>query len=215
MKILAIADIHAEEFVIDRLRILLSKNNYDAVFIVGDLSQKGPISFVEELLAQMPPVYAVHGNMDSKEVEDFLNKKGVNIHGKKVKLAGADSSVSVAGLGGSNPTPFTTPIEYSEQEIERTLANLKLDSKTILLAHPPPYGVFDVVADDIHVGSQSLFNAIQKSQPMLVLCAHIHEHEGTGKIGKTPIVKLAPASNGRAAEIKIEKDKALVNFIDL
>ncbi|MEM4389489.1 MAG: metallophosphoesterase family protein [Candidatus Micrarchaeia archaeon] len=208
MKLLALADIHADESAADRLRMRISKNSYDAVLIAGDLTNRGPVSFVQELLSFLDRAYAVHGNMDPPEVASLLDERGVSIHAKRVSLGG----YAIVGLGGSNPTPFSTPTEYSEEEIASLLAKLPINSKTILMTHAPPYGLLDTVGEDMHVGSQSIRAIIEQKQPLLNICGHIHECEGEGELGKTKVVKLGAAEMGRAAEITIDKG-VYVKFI--
>ncbi|MEM3030813.1 MAG: metallophosphoesterase [Candidatus Micrarchaeia archaeon] len=203
MKLLALADIHADEATVDRLRVRLSKNPYDAVLVAGDLTNHGPLSFAQDLLSFLDRTYAIHGNMDPPEVARLLEEKGVGIHGKRVPLGGG---YAVAGFGGSNPTPFNTPTEYSEEEITSGLSRLRIDPKTILLTHAPPYGLLDTVGEGIHVGSKSIRAVIEAKQPLLNICGHIHECEGEGEIGKTKVIKLGAAEKGKAAEITIDKE---------
>jgi len=212
MRLLALADIHGDESVADRLRIKLSKNSFDAVVLCGDITNRGPISFAESLLEPMEKVFAIHGNMDPPEVIRLLEQKNIGIHGKRVSLG---DGYSIAGFGGSNPTPFGTPTEYSEEEIAAGLAKLKIDSKTILLTHAPPNGLLDTVGEGIHVGSKAIRAFIEANQPLLNICGHIHECEGEGEIGKTRVVKLGAAERGKAAEIAVEKNEVKTKFIFL
>ena len=84
---------------------------------------------------------------------------------------------------------------------------------SILLSHPPPFGVFDSVGPT-HVGSQAVRKIVERKKPIMVICGHIHEYEGKEILGETLIVKLAPAEKMRAAEIEIS-DAIDVKFISL
>ncbi|HIH19093.1 TPA: metallophosphoesterase [Candidatus Micrarchaeota archaeon] len=209
MKLLALSDLHADEELLDRLRAISSRSQYDAVLYCGDITNRGPVSYAEEAVKIFPNVYAVHGNMDTPEVVQALSSLGVLIHGKKVRLG----EWNLVGLGGSNPTPFHTPSELSEQEIESTLARAGVNEFSILLSHPPPFGVFDSVGPT-HVGSQAVRKIVERKKPIMVICGHIHEYEGKEILGETLIVKLAPAEKMRAAEIEIS-DAIDVKFISL
>jgi Icc-related predicted phosphoesterase len=66
----------------------------------------------------------------------------------------------------------------------------------------------------MHVGSKSVRKMVEEKRPILLICGHVHEHEGREILGETLIVKLAPAEKLRAAEIEI-KDSIDVNFISL
>lgn len=208
---LAVADVHGEERVVDRLRVLASKNDYDAVFLVGDLTAGGSISFVEDLLEFLPSPFAVHGNMDSLEVLEFLEKKGVSVHVLSRKLG----NYTIVGFGGSNPTPFNTPVEYYEEEIRAGLSKLNVGRNTIALLHAPPFGFFDEVAPGVHVGSRAVRDFIESRQPLLSVHAHIHELEGEAQLGSTKMVKLGAGNAGKAAEIFLDEKGVKASFLKL
>lgn len=95
---------------------------------------------------------------------------------------------------------------------------LKQSKDSILICHEPPYGILDIVCNEFtnykrkHVGSKILFKLIKKYQPKLVLCAHLHESKGKGKIGKTKVFNLG--SSGNYAIIDTNKNKVLEsNFL--
>ncbi len=211
MRVLAVADVHAEEYVADRLRVLVSKNDYDAAFVVGDLTTRGPVVFAERFLEFLPNPFVVHGNMDSPQVLELIEKSGASVHLRSRKLG----DYTVVGCGGSNPTPFNTPVEYAEDQLRAGLSKLTVDSKTIALIHAPPNGLFDEVAEGIHVGSRAVLEFIEKTPPLLSIHAHIHDHEGEAQLGRTKIVKLGAANKGKAAEITLEGEKIQVNFLQL
>jgi uncharacterized protein len=208
LKILVFSDIHADESALDGLRSLAYKKDYDAVICAGDLTNRGPVSFVEDLLNLWgDKIFFVHGNMDSAAVLDVLRPRPNYLHGRKIDFG----EWNLVGLGGSNPTPFHTPSEYSERQIEHILRSADIDSRTILVSHPPPKGFFDKVAGDIHVGSESLRKIMDEKKPIILLCGHIHEHEGQKVVGDTLIIKIGSAEQRRAAEIVIA-DNIKVNF---
>ncbi|MEM4633973.1 MAG: metallophosphoesterase [Candidatus Anstonellaceae archaeon] len=209
MKILALSDLHSDEETLDRLRAISAVRKFDAVLFCGDLTNRGPISYAEEVISLFPNSYAVFGNMDSKEVAERLEELGVSVHAKKVKLG----EWNLVGLGGSNPTPFRTPNEFSEDKIEEILKGAEVDEFSIVLSHPPPHGVFDAVGS-LHVGSTALRKMVAERKPIMVICGHIHEYEGKQVVDKTLVVKLAPAERLRAAEITIT-DSLSVEFVDL
>lgn len=202
LHILAFSDIHADDDALDRLRPLAMREDYDAVICAGDLTNRGPISFAKDLLDLFgDKFYFVHGNMDPPAVLDLMRSHPHYLHGRKVRLG----SWNLIGLGGSNPTPFHTPSELSEAQIEHILNSAEVDARTILVSHPPPQGLFDSVGD-LHVGSSSVRRCIEDKKPLLALCGHIHEQEGQAILGDTLVVKLGPALARRAADISIGED---------
>ena len=210
MLLLALSDLHADEELLDRLRALSSRKKYDAVLFCGDITDRGPVSYAEEVLSFFPRSFAVHGNMDTPDVIARMREMGVSVHGRKVKLG----EWNLVGLGGSNPTPFGTPSEYSEEEIASLLARAGVDDFSIVLSHPPPYGLFDEVGNGMHVGSKAVRKMVEARRPILLICGHVHEHEGREILGETLVVKLAPAEKMRGAEITIG-ESIDVKFIDL
>lgn len=209
MKLLALSDLHSDEDLLDRLRMLSASKSYDAVLFCGDLTTRGPVSYAEEALSLFRNSFAVFGNMDTPEVAEKISQMGKSVHARKMKFG----DWSLVGIGGSNPTPFSTPSEFSELEIEAFLARAQVDRNTILLSHPPPYGVFDSVGG-VHAGSKSVRECIDRDRPLLAICGHIHEHVGQEAVGKTLVVKLPPAEKLLAAEITIGKE-IIVEFITL
>jgi hypothetical protein len=60
--------------------------------------------------------------------------------------------------------------------IEQDLNRLKIDNKTILISHAPPYNTnLDMTLNKRHLGSEALRKIITEKKPILVLCGHIHE----------------------------------------
>ncbi|MGH9667342.1 MAG: metallophosphoesterase, partial [Bryobacteraceae bacterium] len=93
----------------------------------------------------------------------------------------------VAGLGYSNPTPFDTPGEYTEQELAERLEAFSKLTPLVLICHAPPRGTaLDEGRGGAHYGSQAVRDFIDRVQPEHFFCGHIHEAEGVSvELGKT------------------------------
>ena len=91
--------------------------------------------------------------------------------------------------------------------------------KRIFLFHYPPKGFFDVIKDkkNPHHGESTGINfflqAIKKYKPSLVLCGHMHEHQGKKKLGDTLIVATGAASEGKASVIEFDGEKGKVRKV--
>jgi Icc-related predicted phosphoesterase len=163
----------------------------------------GPVEDISALTRRLGlPVLAVPGNCDPRESLACLdNSDAVCLHGSSITFG----SVTIAGIGGSNPTPFDTPFECSEEEIDSTLENLlkrmQKNKTNILISHAPPFGILDEVTPDVHVGSVSVRKHLNAFD--LICCAHIHEQRGVVKEGNTLVVNPGPASEGYGALIQI------------
>ena len=180
----------------------LTRLRPDVFVAAGDLTNFGPVAYAEELLADLPvPTLAVPGNCDPRDLVPALARLGVGLHGKKTTLAGR----TFVGIGGANPTPFGTPFELEEGEIEKMLRRV-MEPGAILVSHAPPRGFVDTVRTGEHVGSTSVRAVVDEFAPPLVLCGHIHEARGVARHGPTTIVNPGPAAAGHRALVEIDRE---------
>jgi len=206
--VLLIADLHGQFGKIDSFLEL----NPEAVFIAGDITNMGPVDMVDDVLSRIDvPCFAVPGNCDPKEILDTLeHSDAVCLHGAQINLG----SMTIVGLGGSNPTPFNTPFELTDKQIDDLLvqgmAKMEKTVHNVLISHPPPFETLDAVNGG-HVGSQSVRRHMKSFD--LVCCAHIHEQRGVKEVDGVKIVNPGPAMDGycamlhfgnEAKDIKIE-----------
>ncbi len=207
MKILAVSDIHGKYIkIIDYLK----KNTVDLIVLTGDITDFGPQELAEEILNEISyfdtPVLAIPGNCDPINFyESIDNSKAVNIHGKSVTI----KNIGICGFGGSNPTPFNTPLEFDEIEIydnaRRVMEEIKNHEITLFVTHAPPWGTkTDLLPSGKHVGSESLRKIIEEFQPSINLCGHIHESRAIDKIGKTSIINPGMLKEGHVCIINID-----------
>jgi len=201
MDVLLLADLHGQFGKIDSFLDL----GADAVFIAGDLTDMGPADSVEPLMSRIDvPCFVVPGNCDPKEILDVLeHSDSVCLHASQINLG----KISIAGIGGSNPTPFKTPFEMTDKQIDDILHEIMpiLDRTVhnVLLTHAPPYGTLDVINGE-HVGSVSIQRHMKSFD--LVCCAHIHEQRGITEVEGTKVVNPGMASVGNCAMIHFGKE---------
>ena len=175
MKLLIFSDIHNDWKALDRLLAIEA----DYYIAAGDQVTWGKgIERAGEILAQRRgKMYVLPGNHESAEmVAGMCARQGLHdLHGRHIQVG----KWHVAGLGYSSPTPFHTPGEYSEAEIEERLQKFSDFSPLVLVCHAPPYGTeLDQVRPGLHAGSRSVREFIEKYQPAHFFCGHIHEAEG-------------------------------------
>jgi Icc-related predicted phosphoesterase len=150
------------------------------------------------------PVLVAPGNDDRFEVDEAFDGSSVFVMAEQ-RVVALDG-LEVASTGWSNPTPWKTPRECSEEELEerlRTLiASVRDPSRTILNVHVPPYGttldmcpeldddfrVVTVLGTPVltHAGSQAVREVIEEVQPLVSLHGHIHESRNVTMLGRTP-----------------------------
>lgn len=210
VKLIAFGDIHEHAGNVGKIDGI---SDADAVIITGDLTNFAGASKAKEVIESIkrynPRVYAQLGNLDQKEVNGCLDELGINLHANGIIIQG----VGIFGVGGSNPTPFNTPTEYSEEQIEAFIRKgyekIKDLPLKIMVPHAPPYNTkVDVVDSVVHVGSTAVREFIERYQPRLCLTGHIHEAVGTDRIGETIIINPGMLRDGGYIEV-VEKDGRL------
>ena len=218
MKILAISDPHGDY---SKIRKMMEKaGDFDLAVIVGDITDFGPNEKVEELMEMFDrPVLAIPGNCDQKSILEALDaSKAINLHGKAEQIG----NIRFIGLGGSNPTPFNTPFELSEEEIEKTLQGMICSAENnedcgtiVLMTHAPPHGARDELPFG-HVGSKAIQKFVDRVD--LIVCGHIHEAKGLEQVGKTVVINPGEACKGSCALIKLEETEGKpieVEFVEV
>jgi len=202
VRILAVADVHGSARAAKMIRAHLANYKPDVFVAAGDLTNFGPVMYAEELLHGLAvPTLAVPGNCDPPEILKTFDRLAVNLHARRTVTA----EHTFVGIGGANPTPFGTPFELSEPDIENTLRQV-MEPRSILVSHAPPNGYVDVVHSGAHVGSTAIRTVIEEFEPRLVLCGHIHEGRGIAHHGRTTIVNVGPAMEGHSALVEINGD---------
>jgi Icc-related predicted phosphoesterase len=158
------------------------------------------IALADERLASVGyKVYMAPGNDDYFEVDKIIedSKVIVNCNNKNV-MVGDHEMIT---FSWTNPTPWNTPREKPDEELEPMLEELvaKVGDKSnaIFNFHAPPYGSSLDLAPEldekltqaaerkIHVGSKAVAKMIEKYQPLIGLHGHIHESRGAQKIKRT------------------------------
>jgi len=221
MRALVVADIHGDLEALVKLRRSAEDKGYDRFFLLGDYSrdykdEERNISDVKSILNMLSDyeVSAIPGNCDHSSVISIFEEGNASLHNRVLNLQGT----AIIGFGGSNTTPFNTPLEYDEKVILDSLNNLhsmvQKGSKVILMAHAPPKDTgCDVIAAGIHVGSSAVRGYIESKKPDLVLCSHIHENGGVeDAIGGTRIVNIGRISEGRAYVLDIGETISLESY---
>lgn len=215
-KIFTIGDIQGEVPIAESFSFLLQKENPDLLLINGDISDFtsfDPLGLAEKVLDNLEmgnvKIYAVPGNHDSKKIRDAISIYGMNIH-ERYKVY---NNTAIIGFGGAQ-TPFDTPFEPSEEDMEENIVRDYNEVKdrddveeVIFLCHDPPYNTkLDEVENGDHVGSKKLRELIEKLKPDVVICGHIHESPGIDKIEDTTIINPGPFFRRNYGIIEINDD---------
>ncbi len=174
-KLLIFSDIHGDKAALERLMAMEA----DYYFAAGDLANfgRGLDAMGPIMQKHAERMYVIPGNHESEaDVARFCLEFGFHdFHGRTMDIAG----YNVAGLGYSNPTPFDTPGEYSEQELRERLRRFNGLDRLVLICHTPPKNTaLDRAAQGQHFGSDAIREFIEREQPLYFFCGHIHEAAG-------------------------------------
>jgi Icc-related predicted phosphoesterase len=159
--------------------------------------------YADERLSQWGiPCYVCPGNDDMFEIDEVIDRAS-HVHlceGKAIEL---DKDWTMVSTGWSNPTPWDTFRECSEEDLlvklEEAVALAPGMDRTVFNFHVPPFGSSLDEAPELDrdlrpkfagrslvpVGSHSVMEVVKKYQPPLGLFGHIHESKGVKRIGKT------------------------------
>jgi Icc-related predicted phosphoesterase len=169
-------------------------------------------------------VYMAPGNDDHFEVDQVIEDSAAIINCNNKNVAVGDHEMIT--FCWTNPTPWNTPREKTDEELEPMLetlvASVKDRSNAIFNFHAPPYGFALDLAPElsknliqaadrkVHVGSRAVAKMIEKYQPLIGLHGHIHESRGAQKIKRTVCINPGSEySEGilKGAVIMLEKGK--------
>jgi len=182
-----------------------------------------------------PRLLVIAGNDDPWEIDSVLRTHDAieYVDGTTTTL---DDGTELIGLGGSNETPWHSPREYSEDEIEsrlRALADkLAEPHRSIWTVHVPPadsgLDTAAQVTDDLRlvtvggqpvpipIGSASVRSLLAEYQPLAGLHGHVHESPGIASVGRTAVVN--PGSEYtegilRGALVATRKGKPIIQLM--
>jgi hypothetical protein len=180
----------------------------DVLVVGGDITTFGTPDDAERAIelwrSLSPRLLAVAGNMDSPAIDERLVGLGVSVDGRGVALG----DVGIAGVSAAPMSPLHTPYEIPDDELARRaeagLAEVKDCRVRILCPHAPPHGTAcDRLRSGEHVGSAALRAVVEREQPDVVLCGHIHESRAVDRLGPTQVVNPGPVSAGHYALVEV------------
>lgn len=186
--IVAFSDLHRSRAF--AAQILTAAGGADLVIGAGDFGhmRQGLAETLTWLAPLAQKAVFVPGNAES-EGELRAATQATVLHGQAADRAG----LRLFGLGYAVPvTPFGPwSCDLTEDQAAAMLS--ALDAADILVTHSPPKGVADRASSGLSLGSVAIRAAIERVQPRLVLCGHIHESWGQrGWIGRSEVVNLGP-----------------------
>jgi uncharacterized protein len=208
MKIAFLVDVHDRfEAVPAAMREI---GAVDLLIIGGDITTGGTPAqaarAIESWRSLAPRLLALAGNMDSPAIDARLADLGVALDGRSVDFG----DIGVFGVSAAPRSPLHTPYELSDEELERRVqagfATVKDCRVKVFCPHAPPRDTAcDRLRSGEHVGSAVIRTFVERHQPDLVLCGHIHESRGADEIGTSRVVNPGPAAAGHYAVVEINE----------
>ena len=194
MELLLFSDVHGDLDVCRR--IVDRAADVDVVVGAGDfcVARRNLQAPIDALSAIDTPTVLVPGNAETEdEIAEQLSATGWTeahvLHGNGVTIDGQP----FFGIGGGVPvTPFG-PWSYdlSEEEARSLLADCP--EGAVLVSHSPPKDAVDRDSNGTSLGSTAVREAVERTEPVLTVCGHIHGSWGeTAEIGPTPVVNAGP-----------------------
>ncbi len=187
MIIVGLADIHGQGGMISAMGEELA--GADVVLIAGDITDFGNEEAAGKIVSQIrkynDQILAVSGNCDASGVSRYLTAEGINLNQECVVI----NSVAFVGIDASG--------ENGKDQVESFKAKGLNGEQKVLLSHYPPMGTsLDVVNGGKHIGKAAILDFIERQEPELVLCGHVHEARGIDRMGRTTLVNPGPMMRG-------------------
>lgn len=211
MIVLIGSDFHGDAEAFRRFACKAEDTKADALIICGDITHFGSIEEAKSLLSLLNglqlPFFFVPGNCDPPELDALDIERAHCLHGRY----GSYNCVTFFGVGGGPISPFGTPFEMTEEQMQAVLMRkpdqLLTNSHFILISHTPPKNTkLDRISSGQHIGSESIRTYIEKKKPSAVLCGHVHEARGLDRINGTILVNPGPARHRNCALADTKKE---------
>ena len=210
MQWIVLADVHGSVRYLPFIVTELSRA--EGVFIAGDITNFGgrreAAQILDSIAAVNANIVAVAGNCDPESVAQFLDERGMAVHGK----AQAQGAFCCVGVNGSLSG------EQGEDEFTRVLEQAVLsrthgDGHLVVVSHQPAYGTaVDGLRGGRYCGSTAIRQFIEAQEPVLAISGHIHEAAGVDRLGKTTLVNPGPFRSGHYAVVTSEHDRLAVQL---
>ena len=189
VKIFAAGDFHGDSKTASDLAEKAKEDGADIIILNGDITEElnvmpvvGPFYRLGKKLLIIP------GNHDYL-VTEFLSKlyKADNIH----KNAVVYRDLGIVGCASLNIGVHQMSEDEIYSVIVENFKKIKNAKKKVLVTHVHPADTKMEQFSDFVPGSKGLRRAIEKCQPDIVICGHVHEAEGLEEqIGKTKVINV-------------------------
>jgi uncharacterized protein len=179
-------------------------------------------------------LFIMCGNDDPPELREILRASDA-VTETEERLIDLGEGITMISFGWSNRTPWHTPREMDEDEMERRIEKMATEvtrpERAVFNLHVPPartaIDLAPALDDSLKprvrggavvmepVGSEAVRRVLERHQPMLGLHGHIHESRGAVRLGRT--LSINPGSEYgdgilRGALIDLDGRKGIRNY---
>ena len=195
MKLLAFADMHGSMKALKSITSLAKTKRPDYILCAGDFTvfEQNIVGILKSLDQLRIPVLMIPGNHETGDrLKELCKKHRYIIYLNKGVLETKDAVfIGNEGNGFSIDDPKFRKwgIDVLKDLRTRDFGNKKI----VLMTHAPPYGTnTDRILED-HCGNKAVREFIEKLQPDIAVCGHLHECSGkTDHLKKTRIINPGP-----------------------
>ncbi len=191
-KILAIGDIHGDTGLVKKLAKKAKKENIDIIILAGDLTfaEMSTDNIIGPFVKAKKQVLIIPGNHEAIATTAFLSEAyapySKHLHGysfKKNNIGFFGAGTADIGVDKIKDAEIYRLLKKSHEKIKKT-------DKKIMVTHMHPKGTKSEFSG--FKGSTAIRKAIEKFQPDIAICSHIHEAAGAeDKIGKTKVINVS------------------------
>ncbi len=200
MRILVLADIHG---AVDELRdILVREQDTDLILVAGgitDPTEADAVATAEEVVDLLADrsgfVKAVPGNMDPEDVLRMLVQQRMNLHKDIFSLGEYD----FVGYGAHQDEDGEARASILRQLLDRT----KAANRAVVCHKPPKNTAVDRTGKGEQAGDPELRALLEEGGIRLMVCGHVHEAQGTDRVGDAVVVNPGAAMDGRYAIVTV------------
>jgi len=188
----------------------------------------------ERLRGKGVRLYVMLGNDDEPVLREVLASSPLVVDPED-RIVELGEGFQMLSCGFANPTPWHSPREMPEEELERhiehSVSQLTDPARSVFNLHVPPIrtaiDTAPVIDENLSpviqggsilmgpAGSEAVRAVIEKYQPLIALHGHIHESRGMSKIGKTVCINPGSAYGEgvlHGALFELDKRKGLKRY---
>jgi len=191
-KVMAIGDIHGDLKLVKRLAEKAVREKVDIVILAGDLTfaEQSLKGIIGPFAKAKKDILIVPGNHEAISTTAFLSEiyapYSKHLHGYSFYKG----NVGFFGAGTANIGVHQIPDSEIFELLKKSHDKIKDLTKKVMVTHiHPKYSKSEFSGVE---GSEAVKKAIEKFQPDIAICSHVHEAAGLEEqIGKTRIINVS------------------------